>query len=61
MSNEAPAAESYEKVSISLPKSVIATIDRLAADDRRSRSNFIVKTLEDTLTDTVTTNTSEEA
>lgn len=50
MSNEAtPAAEAYEKVTISLPKSILATIDRLAADDRRSRSNFIVRALETSL------------
>jgi len=49
MSNEAPQTETCEKVSISLPVSVLAAIDRKAAADRRNRSNFIVKTLEDAM------------
>ena len=61
MSNEAPQPETCEKVSISLPVSVLAVIDRNAAADRRNRSNYIVKTLEDALTPTITANTSEEA
>lgn len=60
MSNEAPQPEACEKVSISLPVSVLAVIDRNAAADRRNRSNYIVKTLEDALAEPVTTNTSEQ-
>lgn len=49
MSNASPAPDSYEKVTISLPKSVLEKIDRLAAKDRRNRSNFIVLALEQSL------------
>jgi hypothetical protein len=46
MSNEAPAAETYEKVTITVPRTTLEAIDRLATADRRSRSNFIVLAME---------------
>ena len=62
MSNESPAPaaqpDTTEKVSISLPVSLLEIIDRNAVADNRTRSNYIVSTMSGLLSGG-TTNTSE--
>ena len=62
MSNEASATspiDTTEKVTISIPASVLEAIDRNAAADNRSRSNYIVTMMAERMADSATTNTSE--
>ena len=61
MSNEAPAAETYEKVTITVPRTTLEAIDRLATADRRSRSNFIVLAMEGVIAATEPSDPSEPA